>query len=228
MSRLVIVGAGPFARELYGWVRRSPGFLSGRETIGFLDDDPQSLAGYKSLAGSYLGSIGGYRPRPGDRCLMSIAAPDTKAEVVERLRSVGTEFATFVHESVIMNDDVEIGLGSVICPNAVLSCNATLGEFVSINLSTTIGHDARVGSYCSLMAHVDITGNVQLGERVYVGSNASVLPGIRVGDRAIIGAGSAVIRRVSPGSTVTGVPAQRMFGGSSKAAHAKGEDPSAR
>ncbi len=216
MSRLVIVGAGPFGRELYGWVRRSVGFLREGETVGFLDDDDQALSGFSSLGDRYLGTIVEYRPSPDDRCLMSLASPESKQTVAKRLLAVGAKFTTFVHESVILNDHVTIGIGSVICPNVVLSCYAKVGDFVTINLSTTVGHDAEVGSFSSLMAHVDITGNASLGEFVFVGSHATVLPGTRVGERAVIGAGSAVIRRVSPRSTVLGVPARQILSGAEK------------
>lgn len=218
MSRLVIVGAGPFARELYSWIRRTPSFLLERESIGFIDDNERALTRFTSLAKSYLGSIVGYQPRVDDRCLLSVVSPKTKPRIIEMLDGRGAQFVSFIDSSVIVSDDVTIGRGSIVCPNAVLSCNSRLGDFVSVNLGTTVGHDAVVGDYTSLMSHVDITGGVHLGRSVFVGSHATILPGVSVGDEAIVGAGSAVIRRVAASVTVTGVPAQRIFGTKKKPA----------
>jgi sugar O-acyltransferase (sialic acid O-acetyltransferase NeuD family) len=223
MSRLVLVGAGPFAREVHGWVRGCADFLRPGESIGFIDDDAESLEQFELLKTLYWGSVEDYRPRLDDRCLLCVASPSAKEGVVGRLVSRGASFATFVHSSVLLNDDVEIGSGSVVCPNVVLSHSARVGDYVSINLSSTVGHDAVVGDFCSIMSHVDVTGGVQLGQRVFVGSHATVLPGVEVGHDAVIGAGSAVIRRVPSATTVTGVPAQRIFGGRAKVKHAQGQ-----
>lgn len=212
MSRLVIVGAGAFGRELYGWVSRSPGYLRPGETTVFISDDLNSLAAYPRFDGLLLGSLSGYAPLEDDRVLLAIGAPAGKRAVVKTLREKGATFASFVHSSVIVSDDAAIGEGAVLCPNVVVSCNASIGSFVSVNLAATIGHDAAIGEFCSLMSHVDITGGVKLEAGVFVGSHACVLPGVSVGEDAVIGAGSAVIRRVSAGTTVAGVPAQRFFG----------------
>jgi sugar O-acyltransferase (sialic acid O-acetyltransferase NeuD family) len=196
---------------MFGWINRSPGFIADGEEVGFLDDDPDALKPFPAVASRWRGSVVSYEPAEADRLVMAVGAPAAKAHIAEMLEARGAQFTTFVHTSVLMNDGVSIGRGAVLCPNVVVSCNATVGDFVSANLAATIGHDATVGRFSSLMSHVDITGNAVLGERVFVGSHATILPGVHVGDAAVVGAGSSVIRRVATNATVIGVPAQRLM-----------------
>jgi acetyltransferase-like isoleucine patch superfamily enzyme len=86
--------------------------------------------------------------------------------------------------------------------------DATIGEFVVLNLRTTVGHDAIVGAWTTASAHCDIPGFVQMGEGVFLGSRASIIPGRHVGAGATIGAGAVVFGNIAPGVTVFGNPAK--------------------
>ena len=209
--RLLLVGAGSMGRELACWIRFDEPEWANFEFGGFLEDNPHVLDDYPAYCPGIVSAIADFKPDPGDALVMAIADPTVKLSVAQRLDDQGAEFLSFVHPSAIVANHVLIGRGVVICPNAVISCHAVIGDFVSINLSCTVGHDVRIGRGCTLSAHVDLTGFASLEEGVFLGSHASVLPRAKIGAFATVGAGSVVLRSVKGRATVMGVPAKQIL-----------------
>jgi len=207
-KRLYIVGAGGFGREVAAWARDWCQAHGETELAGFLDDNPSALNG-KPADLSVVGSIDQFKFGPGDLALVAMCEPRIKQKIVERLKG-RVQFATLIHPTIVIGSHCRIGLGSILCPNVVLSTNVTIGEHVHLNLKVTVGHDAQVGSFSTLNSHTDITGSALLDEGVFTGSHAVVLPNARVGAFARIGAGSVVLRHVPADTTVMGVPAHRL------------------
>lgn len=209
MSRVIVVGAGGFGRELAAWVRHEADFLAGRSLL-FVDDDPTALDRYPALKPSLIGPLRSFAPEPGDSLLLGVGSPATKSKLDGVAAERGLEWSNFAHHSAVIADDSNLGPGSIVCPQAVVGPGVTLGRLVTLNLCTTVGHDAQIGDYSSLMSHADVTGWVTLGKGSYLGSHASVLPGLTVGAGAVLGAGSVSVKDVPEGVTVVGVPARAL------------------
>jgi len=208
MNRVLLVGAGGFGREFRTWLEADGCLGAGCELVGFLDDAPQPLSEGYDLP--VMGSIRDYIPTAGDRLVMAIGAPRVKLQIAELLLSRGATFMTLIHPTAIIGRGVTIGTGCILCPQSVVTCDATIGDFAFLNIGASVGHDAVVGPGCTLSPHADVTGHARLGRGVFLGTHAAVLPGVEVGDYATVGAGSIVLRRVRPGTTVMGVPAKRV------------------
>ncbi len=207
MKQLVIVGAGGFGREVLDWARQSEAF--GRDWIvkGFLDDNPRALDAHRTGV-PLLGDVAGHVPAPDEVFVCAMGRIGAKRRCVEAIRARGGAFTRVIHRTVVVGGAVALGTGVILCPGSIVTANAHVGDFVTINLQSTVAHDAVVGDWCQLHCHVDITGGVVLGEGVLVGSHASVLPGVQVGAGATIGAGAIVMRDVPAGATVYGPPAR--------------------
>lgn len=208
--RLIIVGAGGFGREVLQWVSAASEPQRRWGQVAFLDQRPDALSSF-GLDELLIGAPASYVPSERDLFLCAIGDPRTKLRVTQSLRASGAKFTTFVHPTAIVGARVTIGPGTIVCPGAVLTTDATIGDDVHVNVYATIGHDVRIGRGCTLSSHVDVTGGAILEEGVFLGTHASVLPSVRVGAYATIGAGSVAMRNVPPGATVVGVPARKIF-----------------
>lgn len=206
-KRLLIVGAGGFGREVLCWARDVEPTQAEWKIGGFLDINPGALDGL-DVPLAILGDPESFIPAESDRFVCAIGDPATKQRVVTSLLSRGARFTTLIHASVVLGSDCRLDTGCILCPGAILTTHIRLGQFVTVNLCATVGHDVAIGRWCTLSDHADITGKVILGEAVFAGSHACVLPGLKVGDRAVLGAGSVVTRNVSAGQTMFGVPAK--------------------
>lgn len=209
-GRLLIVGAGSLGREVHGWIRNDRAW-KGTAFGGFLSDDPNSLASHPHYSPGIIGPVQSFVPLAGDRLVMAISDPKSKLILADLLESKGGAFVPYVHPTAILSDHVKLGRGVVICPNVVVSCDAAIGDFATINIGCTIGHDVVLGRGATLSAHVDITGFASVGEGAFFGSHASILPRAKVGAYAKVGAGTVVLRSVNPGATVMGVPAKQIL-----------------
>ena len=209
IPNLFIVGAGGFGRELYCWLKDSSEWGVAWRFAGFIDDNLSALDGFDYDA-EVVSSASDFVPSRGQLFVCGIGNVEVKSKVCGPLVDEGAEFITFVHPSVVVGRNVELGAGVVVCPQVVLSCDIEIGEMVMLNLHTTVGHDARIGKWTTVSAHCDLTGSTRVGEAVFLGSGARVIPGKSVGNQAVVGAGSVVIRNVNEGQKVFGNPA-RVF-----------------
>ncbi|WP_083843050.1 acetyltransferase [Schlesneria paludicola] len=209
-ERWLIVGAGGFGREIYYWTQGQLQSTGQDFPIGFLDDNRDSLKAYPSLAPYWVDRISDYVPRQGDRLLMAIADPTIKLQLGKQLTERGATFATYIHPKAVITADAKFGAGCIVCPMTVVCCNVQVGDFVSLNLGTVVGHDSIISDGCTLSPHANISGQSVLERGVFVGCQAVILPKVHVGEFARIGAGSSVIGHVRSHSTMLGVPAKRV------------------
>jgi sugar O-acyltransferase (sialic acid O-acetyltransferase NeuD family) len=208
MKKLYIVGAGGFGRELKTWVSHHPLFANDLVFEGFLDDNKNALDLFSNFAPVY--SLGEHQVSSENIYLCGIALPSLKEKLILSLIEKGAQFESFIHPSSIIGERVQLGRGSVICPQCVLSCDIKLGDFTTLNIATTIGHDVQVGDWTTASAQVDLTGGVKVGRGVFFGSRANVIPQKSIGDYATIAAGAVVFTSVPAKTTFAGNPAREI------------------
>lgn len=211
MNRLLIVGAGGFGREVLNWAQDVPAVGRDWDVGGFLDANLSAVNEY-DCGFPVLDDPLAYAPQEDDRFICAIGHTRTKIRVCNHLKKRGAKFITLIHPTAVVGSTCVIGEGCIFCPGSIVTTDVRIGDFVTANLHSTIGHNAVIGNGCTLSCHVDITGFASLGEGVFLGSHASVLPKAVVGDYAVVGAGSVVLKRVKPGATVMGVPAKQVAG----------------
>lgn len=204
-KQVLVVGAGDFGREVASWLKD----VEGMAFVGFLDDDAAALVRHPT-AGRIVGTIKEYRPDGEQVLAMGISDPKVKLQLAEELRGRGATFVSVVHPTVVLGERVTIGTGCVLCPRVVISCDAEVGDFVTLNVGCSIGHDTRTSAGATVSSHCDLMGWATLERGAFLGSHASVLPRGTVGEFGIVGAGSVVLRRAPANATVMGVPARRI------------------
>jgi sugar O-acyltransferase (sialic acid O-acetyltransferase NeuD family) len=206
MSKLIIVGAGAFGREVLQWALQSNG---GWDVAGFIDDNLDALNGI-DCPRPILGSLDEWQPKSDEVFVVSLGSPKSKKEAVTKLANRGAVFGNIIHNTATLATTVKLGCGIILCPNTVISDSATIGNHVAINIGSSIGHDVRIGDYSILSSLCDVTGGVSLGECTFLGSSVCIIPYRTIGDYAYVSAGSAVMNNVRPNTKVMGVPAKKF------------------
>ena len=96
------------------------------------------------------------------------------------------KYATLIHPSAVIADDVQIGIGSVIMAGTVINS----GDYVHI----------AVGAH--------LCGTVNVGESTWIGAGATVSNNVNICGECMIGAGAVIVKDIEEKGTYIGVPAR--------------------
>lgn len=107
---------------------------------------------------------------------------------------------------VIIQDDVEIGAGTMIDRGAIR--DTVIGEGTKIDNLCQIGHNVSIGRHCVIVAHAAIGGTVTIGDYVALGGRITIAPQSVIGEGAQLAATSGVHGEVPPGARWGGSPAK--------------------
>jgi len=209
MKNFYIVGAGGFGREVYSWLLEEGELLEEHKFSGFLDDNPAALDAY-GLEAEVVGSISNFSDFENAVFICGIGAVEPKKRLCAPMLAKGAQFLQLIHPSVIMGNNVRLGLGVVLCPRVTLTCDIEVGEMAMINCHSSAGHDAKIGAWATVSAHCDLTGSTEVGEGAFLGSGVSIIPTKKIGKGVTVGAGSVVIRNIPDGARVFGNPAREF------------------
>lgn len=110
-------------------------------------------------------------------------------------RRIWIKYACDIPPSVQFGEGLSLphwGLGVVIHPRAVIGCNCTIYQHVTIG--------SQNGTHSSNPPHI--------GNNVIIGANAVILGDIKIGNNVTIGAGAVVLSDVPDNCIAVGVPAK--------------------
>ena len=144
--------------------------------------------------------------------LMMVAVADShdRKAIVDRLPKE-TKYFTFIHPTVqIMDDNIEVGEGSFIGSNSILTTNVKLGKHALLNRGNHIGHDCFIGDYFSVMPNAVIGGNVWIDNKVYLGSCSNIREKIKIVANTTVGMNAAVVKNITESGVYVGVPAKKI------------------
>ena len=210
MKNIAIIGAGGLAREIKLLIDQINVVDSKYKFLGYIVSDLEKLGEYDSIE-KVLGDFSVINSDI-DCLVIGIGNPTHRYKIGKLLidnYSDQVEFPHLIHPNVIYdNETCSFGKGVVVCASNVLTVNITLDDFCLVNLSCTIGHEAKIGKGAVLNPTVNISGGVTIGHGVLVGTGAQVLQYLQIGDDSVIGAGACVTKSVSPKSVAVGIPAK--------------------
>jgi UDP-3-O-[3-hydroxymyristoyl] glucosamine N-acyltransferase len=105
---------------------------------------------------------------------------------------------------VIIQDDVEIGAGTMIDRGGIR--DTVIGEGTKIDNLVQIAHNVVIGRHCIIVAQSGLSGSVTLEDFVVLAARVGIAPHITVGEGAQLAARSSVIKDVPRGARWAGFP----------------------
>lgn len=190
-----LIGAGGFAREIMSHMgTKLPCFIDD-EYYKDNDDDIHPLSKFDSNLYEIIIAVGN---------------PIDRKNIQDRLPK-NTKYFSFVHHSAILLDsNIEIGEGSIICAGSILTTNIKIGKHCHLNIQTTIGHDTIIGDFFTTAPGSKISGNCIIGNNVYIGTNASIKEKIKICDDVTIGLNSGVVKDITESGIYVGTPVKKI------------------
>lgn len=207
MKDLLIIGARGWGREVYNMLPDCLGYGTDYYIKGFLDDNENALVGKLGYP-KIISSVENYEIKSNDVFVCALGSSSWKKYYVEKVLSKGGEFINLINKTASVQKNAQIGKGCIVGYSVKISCDIIIGDFVTIQSYSIVGHDVQIGDFCHLGCRSFMGGYSTLGTLSTVQTNSIVLPHIKVGDNCMVGAGAVVIKKVKQGETVFGNPAK--------------------
>lgn len=213
-KRIVVIGAGGFAREVKWLIREISAHDAGAyEFAGYVVSDLARL-GELDSKDEVRGDLAWLRENRSrvDALAIGIGTPAARLAVSRELADFPPDYwPALVHPTARYDRDTcTVGHGVILAAGVIATVNVRFEPFCMVNLACTIGHESIVGPGAVLNPTVNISGGVDIGAGALVGTGAQVLQYLSVGPGAVVGGGSVVTKDVPPGITVVGAPAKPL------------------
>lgn len=186
---LGIYGAGGFTLQILASLDRIRD--TGREVV-IVDDRPlPPVYGYPVKTVRQLPSNTHY--------LIAIASGETRKRVAERMENA--RFDTLIADHALVSPYANLGVGNIICEQAVIEAGATIGRHFHANIFSYVAHECVIGDYVTFAPRVSCNGNVHIGDLVQVGTGVLIRQGtrerpLRIGTGAVLQMGCVITRDV--------------------------------
>lgn len=209
MKKIIIYGANGSAKEVAHLI----------EDINFSNIEKWKIIGFvDDFRSDYGVNINGYplvkfeeelTKHEKVSVVIAIANSSAKRKILNKLKRYSQiDFPNLVHPKIRISNTNKIGFGNIICEGAILTTNIEVGNFVSIGVNSTIGHDTIVKDFTTILPSSSVSGNIIIEEGVFVGTNSTIIEKLSIGESTIIGAGAVVIRNLPANCTAVGNPAK--------------------
>jgi sugar O-acyltransferase (sialic acid O-acetyltransferase NeuD family) len=207
MHNILIFGAGGFGKEILDILSLTPSFEGAK--VFFLDD---SVPVGNGLDGAIVvGSSDYLKTAENSIVTIAIGTPRIRCILTQRVIEAKLPFATIIDHTAQLRRNAQVGTGSILCANTILSVNAHIGEHNVVNIGATISHDVTTGPYTVISPGAIILGEVTIGEGVEIGAGAIIHPQVKIGNWCKIAMGAVVYKDVPDNAIVSGNPARIMI-----------------
>jgi sugar O-acyltransferase (sialic acid O-acetyltransferase NeuD family) len=207
---LVVVGAGGFGRETVEAVRALNVAGARWRIAGYLDDDPARhgtvIDGVPVVGGTEeLGDV------PDASVVICTGRPDnyvSRPRIAQALDLPSERYATIIHPSASVSTTSQVGPGTVVLAQTVLTAAVTVGAHVAIMPHVVLTHDDVIGDFATMASGVCLSGDVHVGRCAYLGAGALVREQRSIGSCSLVGMGAVVTRDIPADEVWAGIPAR--------------------
>ena len=118
------------------------------------------------------------------------------------------EFVNAIHPSVVIGNNVEIGVGVVAMAGCIFNPKAVIEDFTFFATGAQVEHDCYIGKFASISAGSTLGGYVDLGKFSAITLGVTVVDRIHIGENSVVGSGSLVVNNVPDNVLVYGSPSK--------------------
>jgi len=208
IKKIVIIGGGGHAKVVISILKK----IRNYEIFGYVDivDNGQILGV------NYLGDdsvLSGLPEKGVTQAALGVGHTADlllRMSLIDKALGMGFSFPVIVSPQAIINEDVELGKGTVVMDGSVINASLHTGDFVIINTGSLIDHDCQIGNYSHIGPGAVLCGGVNVGNGVLIGAGAVVCQSKVITDRCVIGAGAVVTGDCKKKGTYVGVPVRKI------------------
>lgn len=206
MKNIVIIGTGAVAAELTSYIADNNLKVTKDKKInikGYIDYDYNIEKYWKKykLKSPVLCDIDCYVPALDEEVLIGISDINFRNKMIEVLLNKNAKITNFVHNTVMIQEPIVLGIGNIIYPFCIIGPNTVIGDFNMITSYSCISHDCIIGN-SNFFSTTVISGSVIIGDNNFFGIRSMVIPYVEIGSSNMIQAGMVIEKNVNDDSTI--------------------------
>jgi sugar O-acyltransferase (sialic acid O-acetyltransferase NeuD family) len=192
METLVILGASGLAKEFFLYIKRSQPQIKEFIFVNDINDGQHEII----ISGISYPVVKDWKFDSNHFFTVAVGNPKIKDTLVQKaLKSGLIPAPTFVDiDAKILDNTIKLGVGGMISPGCILTTNITIGDYTTLNLNTTVGHDTIIGDFVTTNPGVHISGHCIIGNMNEFGTGSIVRDSVTIGNNKMFGAQSAVVK----------------------------------
>ena len=205
--RSVIIGAGTYGEVYLAYLQEA-----GVEVVGFIDDNPD-LQGKTIKDVPVLGMISSLETLMNSHSVEAVYCPignnKLRVKFLQYAKNLGYKTPNYIHPSVIISPNVNIGDGVYILLGSSVMPYTTIKDYVMISMNVGLAHHSVLEEGVFLSTGCNFGASIHAQRYAYCGISSTIMTGIKeLGEDCLIGAGAVVIKDVPSKAVVAGVPAK--------------------
>lgn len=194
--RYVIFGTGGFAKEVVGYIGDQTDIMAAVSTQGWKDSQFDHIPVLEKIGKDQF---------PDAAFLMCVADPALKRKFYGENPD---QWETYVDPRACISPFAVIGRGTIICPNVIVTSNTKVGQFVTLNIYSSVAHDCIVGDFSTFSPYASLMGHCTVGRDAFFGCHATCTPKVSLPDGTKVSAGAVVRKSIEQAATLYGDPAK--------------------
>lgn len=115
-------------------------------------------------------------------------------------------FINAIHPSVVVGNNVKIGVGVVAMAGCIFNPKSVIGDFTFFATGAQVEHDCIIEDFASISAGSVTGGFVKLGKFSAITLGVTVIDRIEIGQNTVVGSGSLVVKSLPDNVLAYGNP----------------------
>ncbi len=118
------------------------------------------------------------------------------------------QFINAIHPSVIIGNNVKLGIGIVAMAGCIFNPKSHIGDFTFFATGAQVEHDCYIDDFASISAGSITGGYVKLGKFSSITLGVTVVDRLEIGKNTVVGSGSLVTKSLPDNVLAYGSPAK--------------------
>ncbi len=192
MEKILIYGNGKIAKIVYQFIKKQFNVVAFSVDKDYMEEE--TIEGLPLVAFEDIQDK--YSP---DKYKMLIAVGYVQMNSIREKKYLeakekGYSFINYIHPSVEMHDNVQIGENNIILDHATIQPYVTMGNSNFVWSNAVVAHGSTVGDTNWITSGVVVSGDATIKSKCFLGANATIGHNITIEDENFIGANTLVTK----------------------------------
>lgn len=192
MEKIIIYGNGKIAKTVYQFVKKKFDVIAFTVDKKYVEKNNQEglpLISFDHVQNIY--HVNDYK------MLIAVGYVEMngiREQKYKEGKEKGYSFINYIHPSVEIHDNVQIGENNIILDHATIQPYVTMGNSNFVWSNAVVAHGSTIGDANWITSGVVISGDTTIKSRCFLGVNATIGHNITIADENFIGANTLVAK----------------------------------